>query len=144
MTLMNYRSNNLLPVYKDFESMMDRFFKQDSEESAFLPAVNFAEDKDGYVLSAELPGVKLEDIELRMDKGVLTLSGEKKSDHEEKDEDRKYYRVESRYGKFVRKVRLPDTVDSESIKASFEDGVLKIRIKKAESAKPRTIAIESN
>lgn len=140
MTLMKYRSNNLFP----FETMMDRFFKQDSEESTFLPAVNFAEDKEGFVLSAELPGVKLEDIELRLDQGVLTLSGEKKSGHEEKDDEKKYYRVESRYGKFVRKVRLPDTVDSESIKASFEDGVLKIRIRKAESSKPRTISIESN
>ncbi|MHC4944182.1 MAG: Hsp20/alpha crystallin family protein [Planctomycetota bacterium] len=146
MFLTRYRNNNLLPAFRNMESWFDRFFSDDGffgegTEAGFLPALNIATEGDDYVISAELPGVKPEEVKLDFDEGVLTISGEKKSDSEDKDKN--YHRIEIRHGKFARKVRLPDHVDPESIKAVFENGVLSIRVQKAESAKPRQITIES-
>ena len=127
-------------------SLFDHLFSNDffglGTTEDFCPVLDVASQEDAYVISAELPGVKKEDIELHFEKGILTLSGEKRSDH--KAEDRDYYRIESSHGKFVRKVRLPDDADSENISAHFETGVLNIRVKKAESAKPKPISIETN
>jgi len=146
MSLIRFRSNNFYPVFRNVESVFDRFFSDDSwfgdrSESSFVPALNMAADGDAYVISAELPGVKSEDIALNLEDGVLTLSGEKQSTQE--DENKRYYKMEQRWGKFSRKIRLPSDVDPDSIKASFENGILEIRIQKAESAKPKQIEIES-
>ena len=146
MKIVKCRSNNLFPVFRPVEDMFDRFFRGDffSEavnEDSFLPSIDLATEGDDFLVSVELPGVKPEDIQLNLDKGVLTIAGEKKSDRE--DEGKNYYRRESATGRFVRKISLPSEVDSETIKATFENGVLQVRIKKAESAKPKTIAIEA-
>ena len=146
MKLVKYRTNNLLPGLRDMGSLFDHFFSNDFDglnpREDFCPALDVASEKDAYILSAELPGVKPEDVELQFEKGILTLSGEKKSDH--KAEDKDYCRIESSHGKFVRKIRLPEDADSENISAQFENGILKIRVKKAESAKPKSISIETN
>ena len=146
MKLVKYRNNNLLPGLSDMGSLFDHLFSNDffglGTTEDFCPVLDVASQEDAYVISAELPGVKPEDIELHIEKGILTLSGEKRSDH--KAEDRDYYRIESSHGKFVRKVRLPEDADSENISAHFENGVLNIRVKKAESAKPKLISIETN
>ena len=146
MKLVKYRTNNLLPGLRDMGSLFDHFFSNDfygqDPCEDFCPVLDVVSEKDAYVLSAELPGVKPEDVELQFEKGVLTLSGEKKSAH--KSEDKGYCRIESSHGKFVRKIRLPEDADSENISANFENGILKIRVKKAESAKPKSISIETN
>ena len=146
MKLVKYRSNNMLPGLRDMGSLFDHLFNNDlsglDSREDFCPALDVVSEKDAYVLSAELPGVKSEDVELQFEKGILTLSGEKKSDH--KAEDKDYCRIESSHGKFVRKIRLPEDADSENITAHFENGILKIRVKKAESAKPKSISIETN
>jgi HSP20 family protein len=146
MKLVKYRSNNVFPALRDVGSMFDHFFRNDffgmEPSEGFNPAIDIASENGEYVISAELPGVKREEIEVHFERGILTLSGEKKSDHKKEGKD--YFRFESSYGKFVRKIRLPEDVDSEKMSANFENGVLRIRVKKAESAKPKAIPIDVN
>ncbi|MCE3268795.1 MAG: hypothetical protein K0R49_1047, partial [Burkholderiales bacterium] len=100
------------------------------------------EDQHQYIIEADLPGVKQDNIEVYMDNGCLSIKGERKE--EKKVEKGNYARTERIQGTFCRRFMLPDTADTENINASFEDGVLKLRIPKAEVAKPRKIAINTN
>ena len=98
--------------------------------NAFVPTVNTREDEKAYVVEADLPGVKKEDIKVNIDpeKRTLTISGERKFKEETKKED--YYKIESSYGKFMRTFSLPENVDAEHIDAKTEDGVLTITLPK--------------
>ena len=90
----------------------------------------------------ELAGVKKEDIDITVHAGALTIRGEKKSEHEEKEDSSRY--VESRYGRFTRSFKLPEKVDETKIEAEFKDGVLNVRLPLAEEVKPRKIDVTSN
>jgi HSP20 family protein len=107
----------------------------------WTPALDVAESDAAYVVTVELPGAKRDDVTLEMNEDVLTIRGEKKSEREEKDEQRHY--VERTYGSFSRSFRLPAHVDPEGIKASFRDGVLTVEIPKTEAQKPRMIDIKT-
>ena len=107
---------------------------------AFLPAMDVSDDEERYTISVELPGMRREDVQVELQEGMVTISGEKKSEREEKKEKRRY--VERSFGSFSRSFPLPPDADGEHLDASFEDGVLTIRIPKLEEAKPRTIAIK--
>jgi HSP20 family protein len=109
--------------------------------SAWMPPVDVFEDKDGIKLVAELPGVKADDVKISLENYTLTLRGEKKQVAEETIE--KVHRYERSYGSFERTFTLPSTVDSENIRASFEDGVLTVMLPKVEKAKPREIPVVS-
>jgi HSP20 family protein len=106
---------------------------------AWIPPVDIVEEKDKILLTAELPGFKENEIEVQMEGGVLTIRGERRSEVEK--EGRKYHRVERVYGQFVRSFTLPNNVDREHIKASFDRGLLKIEMPKREEARPRQIKI---
>ena len=108
--------------------------------SDLSPRVDVVENADTIVVSAELPGVKAEDVELTVEGDTLTLRGEKKEEREEKEKD--YHRVERRYGSFSRSIHLPSSVDSDKVVARSKDGVLVIDIPKREDAKPRKIRID--
>ncbi|HSK31093.1 MAG TPA: Hsp20/alpha crystallin family protein [Candidatus Limnocylindria bacterium] len=110
--------------------------------AAWLPPVDILESKDGYLLRAELPGMKREDFNLEVKDGTLTLSGERKFD--EAADGVQYHRVERVAGKFSRSFSLPQTVKSGEIKATYRDGILEIHVPKAEEAKPKQIAISVN
>lgn len=103
------------------------------------PAMDVAESADRYTITAELPGLRKDDVKITVENGVLTISGEKKFEREEKKED--YHLVERRYGTFYRSVTLPNQVDSDKASAKFQDGVLVIEVPKLEQAKPRTLKI---
>ncbi|MCC5867246.1 MAG: Hsp20/alpha crystallin family protein [Gammaproteobacteria bacterium] len=103
------------------------------------PAADIIENDKEYLIKAELPEVKKDDIHIEMHDGVLTLRGERKLDKEHKDD--KVHRVESFYGSFSRSFRLPDDVDVEAISAESRDGVLKVRLPKTKAAKPRSVEI---
>jgi HSP20 family protein len=105
----------------------------------WFPAVDVYEDKDNLLVKAELPGLKKEDIQISLDNGNLTLSGERKQ--EEKHQDADVYRSERWAGRFHRSVSLPCRVESEKIKATYNEGVLTITLPKAEDAKPKQIPI---
>jgi HSP20 family protein len=104
------------------------------------PAVDLTEDEKSYIVTAELPGVKKEDVTVEIQDDVLTIRGEKKSEREEK-KDRSHW-VERSYGSFSRAFTLPPTAVTESPKANFSDGVLTIEIPKKEAAKARQISIK--
>lgn len=106
------------------------------------PAVDIKEDSDKFVLQADIPGVKPEDIDVSMENGVLTIKGEKKT--EAKTEQEGYKRVERTYGSFYRRFSLPDTANAEAISAKSKHGVLEIVIPKREAVKPKKISVESN
>jgi HSP20 family protein len=105
----------------------------------WVPAMDLVETDEHFVLRADLPGVSEEDVKIELDERVLTVSGERKSDHETKKEG--YYRVERSFGAFSRSLTLPQGVDAEAVSASFSNGVLEVRIPKPAAAKPRRIAI---
>jgi HSP20 family protein len=105
----------------------------------WTPAMDLVETQNHFVLRADLPGVSEEDVKIELEDNVLTVSGERKAAHEEAKEG--YYRVERAYGSFSRTLQLPEGVDAESIDASFDRGVLEVRIPKPEQRKPRKVAI---
>lgn len=96
--------------------------------TAFVPTVNTSEGEFAYHVDVDLPGVKKEDIKVDLNKGVLTISGERKTKEEVKQED--YYKIETYFGKFSRSFTLPDNVDIENIEAKSDNGVLEIVIPK--------------
>ena len=109
--------------------------------SSFVPAVDIYEDEHNIVLTAETPGVDEKDLDIRVENNVLTISGERKMENEEKQDN--FHRIERSYGRFTRSFTLPPTVDADNVKAEFNNGVLKITLAKREEAKPKQIKIES-
>jgi HSP20 family protein len=115
-----------------------------SGESAvrtWAPALDIAERPDAYVVTVEVPGIKPEELEITLEGGVLTISGERRFKTETKDQ--QYHRVERRYGAFRRSITLPARVSADAIDASFADGVLQVVVPKAEEAKPRRIEVHA-
>jgi HSP20 family protein len=106
---------------------------------AFVPPVDVYEDEQGVQLKLEVPGVDEKDLDIRVENNTLTVSGERKFDKEEKEEN--FHRVERRYGSFTRSFTVPTTLSTEDIKADYEQGVLKIRLAKRAEAKPRQIKV---
>jgi HSP20 family protein len=105
----------------------------------WMPAMDLVESDDHFVLRADLPGMGEDDIKIEFEDRTLTVSGERKAEHESKGEG--YYRVERAFGSFSRSLTLPEGVDAESVTASFDRGVLEVRIPKPEQRKPRRIEI---
>lgn len=109
------------------------------EEGMWSPTVDVSETKDNIVVTAEIPGLKKEDIKLSVQDNILTLSGQKKQETEEKDTN--FYRLERNFGSFCRSFTLPTQVQPDKIKASYKDGVLKVSLPKTEEVKPKEIPI---
>jgi HSP20 family protein len=131
--------SNLHSVLNDwFDGDADRSPAQLSK-STWYPAVDVLEANDGYLIRAELPGMKKEDINVELKKGTLVLSGERKADTLA--DGVKYRHAERLAAKFWRSFSLPETIKQDNIEATYKDGVLEVRIPKAEEAKPRQIAI---
>jgi len=106
----------------------------------FIPAVDVYEDEHRISLKLEVPGVKQEDLDVRVENQTLTVKGERKFEAEEKEEN--FHRIERRFGSFVRSFSLPVSVDTASIAAKYENGVLAIQLTKKEAAKPKQVKIE--
>jgi len=105
----------------------------------WMPAMDLVETQDHFVLRADLPGLSEEDVNIEIEERVLTVSGERKSEHESTKEG--YHRVERAFGKFARSLTLPEGIDPEAVTASFDKGVLEVSIPKPEERKPRKISI---
>jgi HSP20 family protein len=131
----------------DLRDEIDRLFESPLAElargsqllSGWTPALDLYEDKDHFVVKAELPGMKKEDIEVSMHEGSLSISGERKSEEKHKDAD--VYRTERFFGRFQRTVALPTPVAADKVKAAYKDGVLTITLPKTEEAKPKQIEV---
>ncbi len=107
---------------------------------AFIPSVNTREDDNAYYVEVDLPGVKKEDIDIDVEDNVLTISGERKFNKEEKEND--YYRIESQYGKFSRSFSLPEKVDVDKIHAESKDGILEVVVPKLKEAQKKSKKIK--
>ncbi len=105
----------------------------------WIPAMDLVETDEHFVLRADLPGLSEDDVSIELEDNVLTISGERKAEHEDRKEG--YYRVERAYGNFARSLTLPEGVDADAVSASFDRGVLEVRIPKPEERKPRKVAI---
>ena len=124
---------------------LDQALPQTAEPSAsrpWTPAVDILETENDLVIKADLPEVKQEQIDIRVENGALTLRGERKFVQSEGDKG--YHRIERSYGTFSRTFTLPDTISPDSVRASFKDGVLTVTLPKKEVAKPRQIKVEVN
>lgn len=110
------------------------------QRAEWAPAVDIAETPEAYTLHAELPAMKKEDIKLTVEDGVLTLTGERKLEHEEKN--KTYHRVERSYGRFQRSFTLPTAVDETKVAASYDNGVLNVLIPKAAPPPPKSKEIK--
>lgn len=151
---MNFVRYRQWPVQGDqfqneLRQAFDRFFRSDLDQntaddsavvtSQWVPRVDIKEDKDRFVLYADLPGIDPDDIEVSMDKGILTIKGERASESTQ-DTDR-FTRIERSYGSFHRRFALPDSADPEGIQARGRNGVLEIVIPKRAEAAPRRIQV---
>jgi HSP20 family protein len=105
----------------------------------WIPAMDLVEEGDHFVLRADLPGVGEDEVNVELEDNVLTISGERRSEHEERKEG--YHRLERASGRFSRSLTLPDGVEPQSIDAKFDNGVLTVRIPKPQQRKPRRVAI---
>jgi len=140
--------------FKELEEMQNRLStlfgrapmrKNGEKEEAmtmaeWAPLVDISEDDKEYLIKAELPEMKKEDIKLTVHEDVLTITGERKYEKEEKG--KKYHRVERAYGSFMRSFTLPDDADASKIAADYKDGLLKVRLPKSEKAKPKAIEVK--
>jgi HSP20 family protein len=120
-----------------FDHSFGPVFRAPGSVSHWAPTLDLYQDKDQFTVVAELPGFKKEDIELSLHNGVLTVSGERKQDKQGEAS----YKNERFFGRFQRSVTLPASVDGDKIKATYQDGVLKIVLPKAEEAKPKQIEV---
>lgn len=139
------KETSLGRVYRDFDELVSRVFGEVEfptlwEKREFVPAVDFKETDKGYELTAEVPGLKPEEIEVSLHGDVLVLTGEKKDEHTE---DKEGYHLEERtYGSFYRAFRLPEEVDVEKLEAVHKDGVLRVTLPKCEKPEPKTIEVK--
>jgi len=139
MSLMKREVGSSWDPFKELEEMstrLNRMFARPihSDETLnlkgfdFTPAISVSETPTHYMVKADLPGVKKEDIKVTLDKGMLMLSGERRTEHEHKDE--KMHRIEKTYGSFMRRMALPADASSEGVEATQREGVLTIRVAK--------------
>jgi HSP20 family protein len=134
-------------IQNEMNRLFNTFFDSPANTSSreghtlqrWIPPMDLVETENDFVLRADLPGLAEGDVNIELENNVLTLSGERKAEHEDRKEG--YYRVERSWGTFSRSLTLPDGVDPDAVQAHFERGVLEVRIPKPEARKPRKVAI---
>lgn len=134
----------LSSLQHEMNRLFNTMFETPSAESAgglrrWTPAMDLVETDEHFVLRADLPGMSQEDISIEVEDRALTVSGERKAEHEVRQEG--FHRVERSFGRFSRSLTLPEGVDPEAVSASFDRGVLEVRVPKPEQRKPRRISI---
>ncbi len=129
-------------MHRDLDRLVgQRRVADDSPVTDWVPAVDIFEEKDRFILRADVPGVAAEDIDVSMDAGVLNLSGKRRA--EERSEDQGTQRIERATGRFFRRFTLPETADAEGITARCSDGILEVVIPKTPEIKARRITVEA-
>ena len=133
-------------IQNEMNRLFNTFFDQPTESERagatmrrWVPAMDLVETENHYVLRADLPGLSDDDVNIQFEDGVLTLSGERKAEHDQQSEG--YYRLERAFGGFSRSLTLPDGVDPAMVQAHIDRGVLEIRIPKPEQKQPRRVQI---
>jgi HSP20 family protein len=129
-------------LQSDMNRLFDGFFGDragSGQHRRWIPAMDLVETEDHLVLRADLPGIREEDVNIEIKDGALTVSGERKSEHEEKGEG--FFRVERSFGSFSRSMTLPQGIDTDAVSAQFDRGVLEVKIPKPEERKPTRVEI---
>ena len=129
------------PFSSDFNRLFNTLFDENRTQR-WVPAMDLVEADDHFLLKADLPGLGEDDVAIELRDNALTISGERKSEHETRE--RGWYRVERATGRFSRSLSLPEGIDPDAVTASFDKGVLEVRIPKPEAKKPRRIAINAD
>jgi HSP20 family protein len=129
----------LTDLRDEIERLFESPLSRATEFLGWAPAFDVYEEKDNYVVKAELPGLKKEDINVSLHDGDLVISGERK--HDTKSEGTEVYRAERFFGKFQRTVSLPPAAAANNVKAEYKDGILTVTLPKSEEAKPRQIQV---
>src|ERR1700678_2052137 len=130
-----------------FHNRVNSLFRDLNEEQSggeiarFTPAVDIYEDAKKVVLKLEVPGIDQKDLDIRVENHTLTVKGERKFEAEEKEQN--FHRIERRYGSFFRAFTLPTTVDTDSVQANYNAGVLKLELTKKPEAQPRQIKVNA-
>jgi len=134
---------------EDMSERLNRVFSRPSLRNSgkenltvadWMPTVDISETDGEYLIKAELPEVKKEDVKVTVENGVLTLQGERRQEKEEKG--KRFHRVERLYGSFVRSFSLPESVDESGVKAEYTEGVLNLHLPKSEKVKPKAIDVK--
>lgn len=144
MTLVRWSPwRDVMSVQDEVNRLFDGLMRQRerSDVGEWSPAVDISETDDEFIVAADVPGMKADDIKISVANNILTLRGEKKNVREEKKAD--FHRVERTYGAFERTFSLPSGVEAENIRAKHRDGVLEVRLPKSREAKPQEIKVES-
>lgn len=142
MTLLKYNPFDLQDFPAGIRLLQDTVNRMLSETASrpWVPAVDILETEDELVLKADVPEVELDDIDIRLENGTLTLKGERK--FEKNEQHKGYHRIERSYGSFVRYFTLPESIDPERVRADYKNGVLTVTVPKKEVAKPKTIKVQ--
>jgi HSP20 family protein len=128
------------PFSREVDRLFDAFFGGgEGGARRWVPPMDLVEAEDHFVLKADLPGLSEEDVAIEIDDGALKISGERQAEHEASE--RGWYRVERAFGSFARTLSLPDGIDADAVSATFDKGVLEVRIPKPEQRKPRRVQI---
>ena len=142
MTLIKYNQPGRDIFGRIFSDIMDEFFNDAvaTRQTSFAPSIDISETDKQFLIDVELPGINKDDIELNVENNTLTISGERK--FEKKDDGKQYHRVESHYGSFTRSFTLPDNVKTDSINATYNNGILNITVDKSEQQMKKQIKIK--
>lgn len=139
-------NRDLYSLADEMNRFVDRVFSNgDTPETslfkgAWAPAVDISEDSDNFYLEIELPGMDKDSVKVQYEEGLLTISGEKKSEREDKKVN--YHRVERNYGRFERSFRVPSRILGDKVDANFSNGVLQVTLPKADEVKPKQIDVK--
>jgi len=142
MTLLKYSpfsDVDDMPGFRQMQETLSRFLNEPNSRP-WTPAVDILETENDLVLKMDVPEVEMKDIDIRLENQTLTVKGERK--FENREDSKAYHRIERSYGTFARSFTLPNTVDTEKVRADYKNGVLSITLPKKEVAKPRTIKVE--
>jgi HSP20 family protein len=141
-------ARELNTIQNEMNRLFNTFFETSGTQGGgsapagrWIPAMDLVESGDDFVLRADLPGLSENDVNIELEDNVLTISGQRKAEHEERKEG--YYRLERATGSFSRSLTLPEGVDPDKVRAHFDRGVLEVRIAKPEQRKPRKVTISA-
>ena len=148
MAIIRWRPmRDFMTVQDEMNRMFDQFFAREPwggdesmSKAEWSPTVDISENKDEYLVSAELPGMKKEDVQITYANNILKIEGERQK--EEEKQDTNYHRVERLYGKFCRTFQVPTQIQADKIAADFKNGILTVHLPKAEEAKPKEVQIK--
>lgn len=138
VTELNTIQNEMNRLFNTFFEQPTQSVRGNGTTRRWLPPMDLVETPDHYVLRADLPGLSDDDVNVQLEDNVLTLSGERKAEHEPQEG---YYRLERAFGAFSRSLTLPEGIDPDNVQANFDRGVLEIRIPKPEQKKPKSVQI---